>query len=97
MTKKRQIAYEVAKQKEAKMKHLIKEALLRFDADELLQFLHDVTDKKQQEYLEGKMIDILEISRGGQFVPTNSLAEQIKLDDFLASTYDNPYQLQLIA
>jgi len=44
-----------------------------------------------------RMVDIIETNRGGQFVPTESLAEQIKLDEFLASTANNPYQLQLIA
>jgi len=44
-----------------------------------------------------RMVDIIEMNRGGQFVPTDSLAEQIKLDEFLASIANNPYQLQLIA
>ena len=44
-----------------------------------------------------RMVSIVEENKSGQFVPTESLAEQIKLDEFLASTCNNPYQLQLIA
>lgn len=57
----------------------------------------DFNEIKATEEDTERMVSIIESNKGGQFVPCESLAEQIKLDEFLESTTANPYQLQLIA
>lgn len=43
------------------------------------------------------MVEITYKNIDGQFVKIGSIAEQMKLDDFLADLEANPYQLKLIA
>lgn len=49
------------------------------------------------EYEIEKMKDIVEQNINGKFVRTESLAADMRLNDFMASLNENPYQLQLIA
>lgn len=49
------------------------------------------------QYEIEKMKDIVEQNINGRFVKTESLSEEIKLDEFLTCLASNPYQLQLIA
>jgi len=49
------------------------------------------------EYEIERMKDIVESENKGSFVRAESLAEQIKLDEFINELNENPYQLKLIA
>lgn len=49
------------------------------------------------DYEVERMRDIVEDNIGGQFVEAKTMAEQIKLDEFIESLRENPYQLKMIA
>lgn len=69
-----------------------------FDTDDLLDdclWEMEIGNKKASDTEKERMI---EITKGnGEYVHVESLAEQIRLEDFLTTLRDNPYQLKLIA
>jgi len=89
MTKKQFTAYEISKAKDNKMKMLIKEALNRYDADELLGFLTEITTGNSEEYLKDKMVSELTLAGYCIFKPEMT-TQADKLKEY-AETYIFPY------
>lgn len=98
MTKQQFTAYEISKAKDNKMKHLIKEALNRYDADELLGFLSEVTTGNSEEYLRDKMVSELVIAGYCVFKPEMT-AQKEQLKEYAESVifpYYNQQQVSIL-
>jgi len=95
MTKTQFKAYEISKAKEKRMKALILSAMDRYNPDELLEFLYDLSvtthDDDEMNY---KMISLLEY-QGYVCIKAVSLAEMQKVEAFIEDMNANPYQLKM--
>jgi hypothetical protein len=86
-------------QKEAQMKELIKAALYRFDADDLIRLLAEVASNSDKDDLKCGCLRQLE-GEGYTVLKIDSLAKQNQLNDFLCSEifpYYNEQQSYLFA
>lgn len=72
------------KEKEEKMKILIEAALGRFDADELLQMLYDVSSSYERSDLHSKMIDMT-TEDGSIYIKVDNMVKRDQLTNFITT------------
>ena len=81
------------KEQENKMRKLIRAALDKYDADELVEWLHQETKGNGLEYLDQKMIG-LAVQDGYVLVKCPSLNDKDKIEEFVQNNIYTSYNEQ---